>query len=297
MVLKRKRAAPAPPPIVSIEGDEARVALREGAEGSMKLVDLVARIRASGPDSGGGVLPDGVKALLPTPGGFVAVHQTPPSVFGFRWIAPDSEAAYGPEARYRPVRIALPYVVVLAVYERGPRGVAQLSTRNECFFSNQSLDPNGVETELCYPALLNCSKFPDGPEHPISWICTQNLNPADFAGRRDTAAALRDGLTALLRHLFESGFNFSSEHHELNSWYSETVEAGVDPRIASVEDWEKASDEDPLFVLDVPWLKTGLTLRAIAERIHARSARGKRGIASSADLARLILNAAERRTA
>ncbi len=294
MAARRKRTA-RPSPVVTLEGPEARVHLREGASASMTVTDLVARMQPSVPDTCGIVLPDGTKALLPTPTGLILVHQTPPTVFSFRWIADDSDAAYGPEAVYRPVEIGLPYVISFAVYEGLRGGIPQLTSRNECFFSNEPLDKSGLDSNLCFPALLNCSKFPDDPAHPLSWICTQNLPEQEIAGRPTLESSIRDGLRALLRHLFESGFNLSSEHHELNSWYSESVQAGIDPRIATVEKWAKATRDAPLFVLDVPWLPTGRTVRQIAERIQTRG-RGRARFSSSEDFARVILNAGKAKT-
>lgn len=296
-LLKRKTPARKPDgaSTVLIEGDVARTTLPEGESVSITVSDLVARL-GTGAGSGNRdvILPDGVKCLLPIPGGCIAVHQRPPSIFNFRWIAPGSEAAYGPEAKYRQVRLALPYTIVLGVFG-GLRGsVPQLGNRNECFFLNQPLDVNGIDTELCYPALLNCSRFPDEPQHPLSWICTQNLEVSTRRSR-SFEQSLRSGLRALLHHLLETGFNLSSEHHELNSWFSETVSAGVDPRIASVETWEQATEADPLFVLEVPWLPTGKTLRQVADRIVQAQGRAN-VITSAADLARLIVNAQPRKT-
>ena len=285
----RKRATRKPPPVVTIEGEEARVSLHEGAKDSISVSELVDRLHPHVPDSSGIVLPDGVKCMLPSGDGFILVHQTTPSVFLFRWIANDSPRPYGRGAKYRNVRIALPYVIVFAVFERTGAQVPELSSRNECFFVNEPLDRRGLDTELCFPALLNCSKFEDEPGHPLSWICTQHLQ-IEHEGRPTLQSSVHEGLTALLRHLLESAFNHSSEHHELNSWHSETVSAGVDPRLATVEKWEKATEDDPLFVLDVPWLPTGLSLGDVAKRIG--SGRDGRGAASSsADIARVILNA------
>jgi hypothetical protein len=274
------------PPTVTIEGDEVRAALPEGAAASMKLETLLERIQATVPDSRGAILPDGVKCVLPTGNGCIVVHQTPPRVYNFRWIAVDSKAEYGPGTSYRQVRLALPYLIVLAGFERSRGGPLRLGGRNECFFTNQPLDADGLDSELCYPALLNCSRFPDGPGHPLSWICTQHLRPNDYARGETLEQSLRMGLRALLHHLLETGFNRSSEHHELNSWFAESVAARIDPRIASVEAWERATAENPLFVLEVPWLPTGLSLRKIAER------RGHAGaqVTCAEDVARLILN-------
>jgi len=277
-------------PVITIEGSRAVMTSQEGKRVGVTVSSLVERLRERGPDTQDAILPDGVKAVRELPAGLVVVHQTPPSRYAFRWIAKDSEVPYGPGTEYRTVHLALPYIVTLAVFEG--RGVPQLSGRNECFFLNESVDRRGLEAPLCYPALLNCSKFPRGEEHALSWICTQHLAASEFAGRETLHASIRDGLGALLRHLLESAFNYSSEHHELNSWFSETVAAGVDPRIASVEDWEKASAEDPLFALDVPWLPTGHTLGSAIERIRKLGARPE--VKGARDLARLIANTAGR---
>jgi len=284
----RRSRSTKPSPVVTIEDAVARVALPEGAAGSLPLPDLLRQLSAPFPDTRDVVLPDGVKAVRETANGFIVVHQLPPSVYGFRWIAPDSEVPYGAGARYRGVRLALPYVVTLAVFERARGQLPKLSHRNECFFLNEPLDRRGLETDLRYPALLNCSKFPPGETRPLAWICTQNLKVPEPAAPKTLDGSLRSGLTALLRHLLESAFNYSSEHHELNSWFSETVAAGVDPRLGSVEDWEQASAQDPLFVLEVPWLSTGHTLGATLERLAGRR---RRRVQTAHDLARLILNA------
>jgi hypothetical protein len=289
-LVRKTKPAPPPAPIVTLEGQQARAQLPEGAVASLPLADLMEKLVPSLPDSRGAVLPDGVKLLRATArGGCILVHQTPPRVHQFRWIAPESPSEYGPGTIYRTVRLALPYLVVFAVFQRGPGGMPCLSQRNECFFVNDPLDRRGLETELCYPALLNCSRYPDSPENPVAWICTQHLGRAARGRRSSVDASLRAGLSALLRHLLESGFNLSSERHELNSWFTETVAAAVDPRIASVEAWEQATAENPLFVLEVPWLPTGHTLGSLTERI-AGFLGGSRTVAAAGDVARIIVN-------
>ena len=97
-------------------------------------------------------------------------------------------------------------------------------------------------------------------------------------------------MRTLLSHLLETGFNYSSEHHEGASWYTATVEAGVDPRIATVEEWEAATREDSLFVLDVPWLPTGKSLGEIARRVGSRQNGRRATYASAGDLARVLFH-------
>ncbi len=275
-------------PVVTIEGEEVRATLPEGATATMTVADLIARVQPTVPTSGGTILADGLKCMEPTARGCILVHQTPPTIHGFRWITADSEVPYGPEATYRHVRLALPYLIVLAVFERDRGNRLHLSQRNECFFVNHALDERGFDTELCYPALLNCSRFPAGPASPLAWICTEKLARGALGPQTSLDVCLRSGLAALLRHLLETGFNLSSEHHELNSWFSESVTARIDPRIASVEAWEEATESNPLFALEVPWLPTHHTLRAVLDRIIAAGKHSARRITSSVDIARMV---------
>jgi hypothetical protein len=278
--------------VVTVRGEEIVATLPEGSQKKMKLADVLQKMSPQVPDTCGAILPDGVKTAIPYAGGVILVHQTPPQVYSFRWIADGSAAEYGPGTSYRTVRLALPYVIVVAVYEGTRRLVPQLSQRSECFFSNEPLEKKRFDTPMSYPALLNCSKIPDDGVHALSWICTQHLPPSEFRGRKTLDAALSDGLGALLRHLLESGFNRSSEVHEGESGFGATVKAAIDPRIANVESWEKASADNPLFALDVPWLPTGKTLGQVTARI-GRPGRGRSFTFKSAgDIARLMFKPA-----
>jgi hypothetical protein len=273
---------------VMVRGHTAEAVSPEGRRASLPVADLLEAARPPRrPDSDGLVLPDGVKVLVPTRRGAIVVHQTPPRVHNFRWITKESGRVYGRAAKYRPVRIALPYVVVVATFTSFRGGKLLLSGWNECFFRNEPL--RNLDDALCFPALLNCSRLEADPAKPLAWICTQLLDRTPLARPDDADGPMQGGLRALLAHLFETGFNYSSEHHELSSWFSETVAAGIDPRLASVEAWEAATNDDPLFALDVAWLPAGHTLRQVTERIR-RTMGGEHVVASAADLARLIFN-------
>jgi len=172
------------------------------------------------------------------------------------------------------------------VFEPGPGDVPVLSQANECFFRNAPL--RSLDDEVQYPALLNCSRFNPPDRRPLSWICTQYLHRSAFRPVQDPTDRMVAGFTALKHCLLETGFNYSSENHEASSWYTES--RGVDPRLNTVEAWETASAEDPTFVLDVPWLKTGHTVRRVAERIFANYRNNNRRLCSAGTLARLIFN-------
>ncbi len=149
----------------------------------------------------------------------------------------------------------------------------------------------GLDQPLCYPALLNCSKFVPPEGRPLSWICTQNLkrNPRSRqASHADPNQQLRVELKKLLHCLFETGFNYSSEHNEASSWFSESTR--IDKRIATVEAWQAATAKDPLFVLDLPWLATNLTAGQIVDRIFQNQGAAVQRITTADDVARIVFN-------
>jgi hypothetical protein len=275
-------------PAITLDGQTAVATSPEGVQTSMPLGNLIDRLAPASLDTGELVLPDGVKCVKTRGPVTVLAHETPPRVFNFKWIAADSPAPFGPDAHYRIARIALPYLITIAVYH-SVRGRLTLSNSNECFFLSEplrSLDG----PELMYPALLNCSRFRPPEGKPLSWICSQKLNRTAFERERDTNARLRAAFRELMRTLLDTGFNLSSEHHEGASWFSETRRKRVDPRIETIEKWEAATVEDPLFPLEVPWLKTGLTARQVIERIFQNLRARSHTVHSAADIARIVFN-------
>jgi hypothetical protein len=237
------------------------------------------------------LLPDGVKAILSRGHVMIWVHQTTPRTFAFKWIAADSPEKHGRGTKYRTVRVALPYVVVFAVFFVGWGGEPALSHANECFFRNAPL--RSLDDDLCFPALLNCSRFEQPDERPLSWICTQYLHHASYNTVADPNERLRRALRSLLKCLFETGFNYSSEAHEASSWFTESTR--VDRRIATIEAWEEETRENPIFALDVPWIPAGRTVRQVAERIFELNDATARRFTTSNAIARLVTNAAGRK--
>ena len=167
----RRTAAPK----ITIEGDVVTTTSPEGHSATMRLETLLAHFGREGPsnrDSRALMLPDGVKWMMSCAGYTIFVHQTPPAVHNLKWIAADSPAKHGPGTTYRQVKIALPYLIVFAFFEPRRNGGLTLGDRNECFFRTEPL--RSPDDRLCYPALLNCSKF-GSPVKPFSWICSQHL--------------------------------------------------------------------------------------------------------------------------
>jgi hypothetical protein len=266
---------------ITVEGNLVHVVSPEGKKAQVPIQDLLQQAAPPRMHSCGVVLPQGTRLIF-SQGNYTAlVHETPPRVYGFKWIAPGSSAPYGTNSSYRTVQIALPYLVVLAVFRDG-----LISDVNECFFRVSPLDTQ--DDELFFPALLNCSRYrpPDGK--PLSWICTQKLDRSRVTIEKDPARRMRAGFRALLHCLLETGFNYSSEHHEGSSWFTESTH--LDPRIATVEKWQEASSHDPLFTLQVPWLKTGLSVKHVVERIFDNCQAHANRLTSAGDLARIAFN-------
>jgi hypothetical protein len=206
------------------------------------------------PPLAGSALPDGVKFAEWRPPLLLVVHQQPPHVRQFRWIANDSPRRHGPGTVYRKVRLSIPYAVTFALYvQQGPALV--LSHANELYFRNEPL--RSRTERLGYPALLNVSRIP-APKRERAWICTQHLMPgpeADWTGQ----------LQALLEHTWNGGFNLSSEDHEGASWYG--ASKGVHPDLHPVERWEKASAGNDAFALGVPWKPVPLSVAEVMDAL------------------------------
>jgi hypothetical protein len=271
---------------VTLKDGLAQAVSPEGQTASMKIADLLKTLADRQIDAGDFLLPDNVKAMLVRGKHMIWVHQTPPRVYQFNWIAGDSPSPFGRGTRYRPVTIALPYLVVLAVFAPAELGQVQLTHLNECFFRNSPL--SSLDDELYFPALLNCSKYHPPEGRPLSWICTQHLDRSKFLAEPNANRRLRAGLRALLHCLLETAFNLSSEHHEQSSWFTQSLK--VDARIGTIEKWQAASAKDPLFVLEVPWLKTGLSVRQVAERIFKNQKAAAPSPATASDVARVLFN-------
>jgi hypothetical protein len=263
---------------VSPEGQRARMDLEEFARvfnrlnGQPGIQDLI--------------LPDGVKLVKSRGPMMVWVYEQSPRLSSLKWIAKDSPVPFGKRTKYRTVRIALPYLVVLAVFEKDMGDRFQLSHKNECYFRNEPI--KSPKDALSYPALLNCSKFEPQEGQPLSWICTANMDLRSLALETNDNKRMRKAFSALLHCLLETGYNLSSEHHEASSWFTEST--GVDPRVSTIEAWEKATSKKWDFVLDVPWLPTGFTLEGVVERIFQNACLAAPKAACSADFARILFN-------
>jgi len=269
---------------IYFDKDYLYVVTPEGKCGSISLESFFDKMTAPQTDLSRVIPPKGVRAWM-LGNAVIWLYEREPQPYNFKWIAGDSASRFGRGTKYREVSITLPYLLVFAVFAIVPPGHLTLTSANEAFFRTGPV--SSPDDEVYFPALLNCSKFPKDSDRPLSWICTQYLDRS-FDREHDLNARMRGGLKSLLRCLLESGFNYSSEHHEGASWFSESRH--VDERISTIETWEAASKSKPLFVLDVPWLKSGFTVNQVVQRIFKNLKAARPPIKTAADVARIVFN-------
>jgi hypothetical protein len=273
---------------VNIEGPSVTTVSPEGETYALDLATLVEKVAPPTYDTGDLAWFDGLKGVRSCGRALVMIHQTPPKVHSLRWIDNGSRSRYGPKTTYRDVSIALPYLVILAVFVADNNGFRLFGT-NEAFFRNEPLSDFSKD-QLAFPALLNCSKFTPPEGKPLSWICTQHLDLDGLAREPREDLRMRNGFRTLRECLLHTGFNYSSEEHEGASWYGESRAREVSEHIKTVEAWEKQTRKDPLFVLDVPWIESGLTVNQIVGRIFDNLKTPRNRVAHSRDIARIVLN-------
>ena len=176
----------------------------------------------------------------------VLVMEQKPVCHTVRWLTDDSPVPFGRGAKYREARLAFPFVVLVVAFHDG-----NLTGQQQCFYRRAPLAAIG--DELLLPNLLNVARAYD----QTCWLCLANLN------QNMAQMSWDERVRRLWTHLFQAGFNASSEHHEGNSYW-QTMRS-VDRRVASVAEWEQESARNPLFPLAVEWRASGKTVEAVME--------------------------------
>ena len=282
---------------LTITGKTVQARSPEGVTATLGVAEFVRKLSPPTMNCCGLILPRGVSTFFSTDSTTIFFWELPPAVHHVRWISADSEVPYrmpGAKVLYEDRRIALPYIVIVAVFVKDPAGRLVLSGRNEAYFRTAPLE--SLDDELLFPSLLNISKFPRqvAASRPLSWICTQYLDRATLAAEPDLNTRIRQSLKALRSTTLEAGFNYSSEHHELTSYW--TVSAKKIPQVADLDRWEQLSREDPLFTLEVPWLPAKwrgrkMTVSSLVDRIQTLFSAHRSSPDSSDALARIVFEA------
>lgn len=239
--------------------DSTVTAKTDGAESSMPLSEFLGGL--NGTDL---IYPDGLKLLHKHGSVGIAIYEIPHHVHSIRWIADDSPKRYGPGTTYKTRRLSFPYIVLVLPMARSGNNISLYTGACECFVRNAPL--TSVGDELFYPPLLNVS-INRGEYAPLAWLCTQYLDAKPIAKAKTANEKMWKCIHQARRCLLETGFNYSSEHHEGNSHYS-SYAAGedADSRIKDVKKWEKESITNPNFVLGINWKSTQHTVSDLIKR-------------------------------
>lgn len=260
--------------IIEISGSEAL--LKRGPSTVMKvlLADFIRAVAqqqdmSALPD--GSPLPDSVRFVQRRGSSTVLVMELPPQIRQVRWLSTSSPSPYGPGSKYEPTTLAFPYLVIFVLFSGGNlTGYQQLFYRTEPIGSAN--DP------LFLPNLLNVAEG----YGLKTWLCLANMNVAEVASLPWNKKVCR-----ILEHFWEAGFNQSSEYHEGNSYWRKMTEARLDARISSIESWQQATQEDPLFMLKVPWKPSGLTVKQVTASMLAHGC-APSSFSTSTELVNLI---------
>ena len=196
-------------------------------------------------------IPETVKFAWRRGESVVLALEQKPVCHTVRWLADDSPAPFGHGASYREVRLAFPFVVLLVAFHGG-----NLTGQQQCFYRRAPL--TSITDELLLPNLLNVARAYD----QTCWLCLANLN------QNMAKLSWDERVRKIWSHLFQAGFNASSEHHEGNSYW-QTMRT-VDRRVASVAEWEQESARNPFFPLAVEWRPSGRTVSDVLEEMMHR---------------------------
>ena len=281
------------------------VASISGQECQMSLTKFLDYVR---PNHVTGVLPDGVKAVYnhPQAQAVVWLSQMSPRVHRFQWISEDSPVDSGfSGVRYRPVQVALPFVICFTVFSmqalaNGKQGLAHERKRAEIFISPTPV--RDEQTPLYYAPLYNVSRYQQhvAAKRPLAWLCTTSVHELyspDAFGSDDPHKRMVAGHEALMRVIYQS-YNRSSEsawaasQGEAGSWFSEYQRRGIKP-FTSIREWEAKTAEDPLFVLNTELIPAP-TVGEVVHRIMTQTLDlPPQPPVNAAWLARLVFNNSE----
>lgn len=186
-------------------------------------------------------IPRGVRFLVHRQPATLVVIEEPPHVRTVQWIEDESAEPFGDGAAYRRVSLAFPYVVILAVFLHG-----RLTTNTQCFYRTAPIERR--DDRLYIPNLYNVDVRDDFP----CWLCLKKL---DGLVRSHSWSKKVD---TIRRHFWGATFNRSaSPAPGTGYWWKMKA---LDPRISSLDRWETASRENPLFPLHVAWTPIDDTL-------------------------------------
>jgi len=251
---------------IVIQGTKATVGRR-----SVSVSKFIERVSPTHFDTSGIIFPSGFKTIIQTDRHkHLVFYEFPPAVTRLRWIADPDTGEWIEEqgARYLNVRIALPYLVFgigLCTYddtEFTGGGVYTVAFRNAPLES--------VDDPLYHPVL------PNFQPHALGGECCHFST--SYTRCKKINECIRNAYTSTMRDFF--GGKYNNHMGSLSLWERYRK---IDPRIRSIKAWQAATAKDPSFILTVPWVRTGYTIRDAAFNPATHPA-------SAANLARIVFN-------
>ncbi len=232
-------------PAATIELDGDRAEYRRGSEqlARTSVHELFARAAGVGESPARWRLtPRWVRLMTDRANGrtTAVVIEMPPGPRQVRWIS--EHARDQVDGKLEKRRLSFPWVVLVVVFSEG-----ELTNTQQAFFRTEPLAT--LDDRLCYTNLLNVARGYDQD----SWFCLFNLQRSLSRLRWD------ERVRAVTDHFWQAAYTKSADEAEGNSFWTTT--RGLDPRLESPVTWERATEEDAYFALQVPWLPAPKTLR------------------------------------
>jgi hypothetical protein len=256
------------PRLIDIQGDTVRLSDDKQALTSVKVQAFVdALVQQSERPAFPGMLIDGMRFVRMQGPATAVCLELPPQVRTVRWLDDASPADFGRRAQYQQVRLAFPYMVVLVAFWNGA-----LSGQQQLYYRSA---PIASEADtLFFPNLYNVAEA----YGQLCWLCLQKLGSL-------ATVPWESKLRRIVEHLW-SAFNRSSEVHEGNSYWGKM--SHLDRRLQNVAAWQCESEQNPLFVLSVPWQSANVSIRQIMDEQLAATTRS-RPLATDKDLLAVLL--------
>ena len=268
---------------IIIRGETATVNTPDGKSVTMSLRELFEQAVPPRIDSCGIRLPHEVRFAYSRGGLLILACEYPPGPYTLSWIAEDSPAPFGSQAKYENVTLSLPYVIVLAAFEGD-----SLVGLQRVFLPHGTADRDrrGKRAVLSGPAELLALRATGGQTVVLD-LHAEARSHAD-SPREGFSQANRCWSGSVAALSLPAILQLSSDHHEYSSWYSES--RGVDERISTAARWHEETIKDRYMGLDIPWLKTNETLKSVVERIFRNKGLTTAGSSNARQLARLMIN-------
>jgi hypothetical protein len=215
-------------------------------------------------------LPDSVRFVRRRGDHVLVVLELRPQYRQVRWIKDSSEAPYGPRADYQTVRLAFPYVVLFILFSGG-----NLSNYQQAYYRNAPI--RSLKDSLFLSNLRNCTRRGG----LACWLCITHTGESLIVAHLPWDQKI--GL--FVEYFWTRAFNKSPEASDLISQWTRLRD--LDPRIGSIENWEKASAEDHSFPLKVEWPPAASTIEEVMDTMLNIVAPGS-DISCSGDLVDVI---------